>query len=177
MSVYHDPRNPLVDEEFAETRRAQRWLLAAIPDWVMADVRPEQARVSDALGAQPRRILVERTLRELADREADNLASWLSDPAKVAGVALGGEFLREQWTGELMPAEKDVMDAFVPLVTELVEEWRSAKVSEYDEAEKLGLTRLVALLAWADELADDDYRDVRLDEPRATDRSIGVTLT
>jgi hypothetical protein len=43
------------------------------------------------------------------------------------------------------------------------DEWSAAKVGELDQKQEPVLRCLLALLAWADELAGD-YRDARLDE-------------
>jgi hypothetical protein len=166
MSVYYDPNNPLVDDAFVELRRRQRWLLAAIPDWAIPQLKPPWARVAAEFARPPRRILLEQRLRALADEAAGQLCQFLADGAKAAGVYLVPRFLLAQRGvngTKLTRDEQSLADALDAMMSTKADEWSAAKVGELDPKQEPVLRRLIALLVWADELAGD-YRDARLDE-------------
>jgi hypothetical protein len=140
--------HPYRTDALVQTRAEQRRLLRSIPDWIVDNVRlsPPAPRLGD-----PDDALVERELRRLATRELEQLDGWLDAWQAHAEAELVRRWFERV---EIGAALEDVAGA----VREADE---AARVVDYPPGLFPVVLRVVALLAWADELAAD-YADPRL---------------
>jgi hypothetical protein len=155
--------NPFRTEALVERRAEQRRQLRLIDPWIVTGVAEHAPFPSVEIDPLDRPLL-EGQLRELADTEAagvsDDLVRRMGD-YEVADLL--EKFLRATWKpGHRMPPQPMRPDVSA-IVTSYEEQKVRSVTGEYPPPpEGRHLARLVAFSLWADELADDDYRDPRL---------------
>jgi hypothetical protein len=165
----HDAQEtvPFVDPDLLDTRRKQRQQLASIPDWIIEEGRGFPALYPEgevALPAQP--ALVELRLRRSAQVHLDHLAGLLEHGNRLSAAAATKQFLTD-WTqaspstnGSSTPMDGLLQDAID--AAEREESEQHAVVEHIADDMTPDAWRAVVLLALADVLADDGYRDPRL---------------
>jgi len=158
---------PFLDPDLLETRRKQRQQLASIPDWIFEEGRGFPALYPDVEVARPAHpALVELRLRRSAQVHLDQLAGLLDHGNRLSAAAATRQYLTD-WTharpstnGEGVPMDGLLQDALDDAEREEAEQ--HAFVEHIADDVTPDAWRAVALLALADVLADDGYRDPRL---------------
>lgn len=145
--------HPYETEDLDKTRVAQRRTLRSVPDWIVDDVKvplPDFSSVND-----PDRFLIEAELRQLAQVSEVKLRAFLDRWHKHLAPEVVRSFLRGATKeGVAAGAMSDVFE-------DVLAEEMATRVTEVP-TERPEITRLVTLLAWADLLARDGYKDPRI---------------
>jgi hypothetical protein len=158
---------PFLDPDLLETRRKQRQQLASIPDWIIEEGRGFPALYPEDEVTRPAQpALVELRLRRSAQVHLDHLAGLLEHGNRLSAAAATRQFLTD-WTkaspsanGSSTPMDALLQDAIDDAERE--ESEQHAFVEHIVDDMTPDAWRAVALLALADVLADDGYRDPRL---------------
>jgi hypothetical protein len=142
------PGHPYRTDALVATRARQRRVLRCLPDWIVDNIHlsapaPRPGDPDDAL--------VERELRRLADVELHELEGWLGTWQRHTETELVQRWFER---AEIGAALDDVASA-------VRETHDAARAVDYPPGLFPVILRVVALLAWADELAAD-YADPRL---------------
>ncbi len=148
--------DPFLSEEFEELRATQRRCLREIPSAFLMVPVPQLVEAIE----EGDRSFVESELRRLADVELAGLHDLLASVARIEVSLLVEKVLRAV---PLRPPP----DSFVGLRQTAGREAMTAIPVQIDPEVQHGLVRLVALLTWADDLAEDGYTDVRIQRPPA----------
>jgi hypothetical protein len=158
---------PFLDAELIDSRRKQRQLLASIPDWIFDEGVgfPPLYPTAD-VPRPPQPALVEMRLRRSAQVHLDQLAGMIEHGNRFSAAAATRQFLTD-WANASPPRD----DAKVDVDTLLHSAIDDAEKEHLEQAafiEQIApdvtpeAWQAVALLAIADVLADDGYRDPRL---------------
>jgi hypothetical protein len=158
---------PFLDPDLLETRRKQRQQLASIPDWIIEEGHGFPALYPEDKVTRPAQpALVELRLRRSAQVHLDHLAGLLEHGNRLSAAAATRQFLTD-WTkaspstnGSSTPMDGLLQDAIDDAERE--ESEQHAFVEHIAEDMTPDAWRAVVLLALADVLADDGYRDPRL---------------
>lgn len=142
------PGHPYLTAKLVAQRAEQRRILRSVPDWIVENA--EVARPGPRL-PDPDRVLVERALRRLADRELEPLRDWLS----VWRWHTESEMLDRWFRHAEIGATLEDVAAVVRT------EHEERRVVDYPPGLFLAILRVITLLAWADEQAGE-YADPRL---------------
>jgi hypothetical protein len=153
------PGDPFETEAGDELRSAQRLALRLVPDWELHRFGPSaqssQARAPDGL--------LEQELRRAAEDCRGELADLLSQMETHTRAATLSEFINESgaevtvsFGAGVVPLR--VFSGMQASLLQRTDDWDL----ESDRQLAASLTRYLHLLAWADEVAADDYRDPRL---------------
>ena len=145
------------DDALASDRRRHRELLAAVPNWILDTMRPPP--LDDPFGASPRKGLWERRLRVIADKQLEPVMALLERAKAGAEVEEVEAILLQTTNGD------DMLWVLDEVMTDLRSQKSQYRIPrEYNDEDHGGaMRRAIALLAWADELANDGYRDPRFD--------------
>jgi hypothetical protein len=155
------PGDPFETEAFDVLRSAQRLALRLVPDWELSRFGPSaqssHAWAPDGLLEQELRRAAEDCLRELADLlpqlETHTRAVTLSEFINQAGAEVTVSF------GTAVVPQRVFSGMQATLLQRISrDDWDL----ESNRQLAASLTRCLHLLAWADEVAADDYRDPRL---------------
>ena len=164
------PGHPFETEALDKLRSQQRRALRMVSDWLFEDFAPTEGVSADS----PEVVgLLEHELRTEAEKthkELDEgLLSRMEDHTRME-VLLG--FLSQHDTAVKIETQSRAMPSHVfrNRVAELREHASGIAIYEHPERHETALlARYVRLLVWADDLADDGYRDPRL--PQAPESS------
>jgi hypothetical protein len=151
--------DPFDTKKLAKTRARQRQMLRKVDGGV---VRRVGKHVS-TLGVPSDQGLVETTLRSLADKEAKAVDPVVKAMSAIEVAELMVPLLEPLFRDE---SRKQLEDGVAyPDLTPVLQEYRKLTgnpAAGLDEAFD-SVVRMVALLLWADQLADDKYSDPRLE--------------
>ncbi len=161
------PGHPFETKGLDELRSQQRRALRLVPDWYVELYAPKQPveRPSGDTG------LLENEVRACANEVQKELTDLPGHWEKRVPQEVLFKFLQDNGT-EIVLSQRGRVAAYV--FTDIVESMRrpvqEARVVGEPTAEVAApLMRYLHLLAWADDLADDGYRDPRL--PQAPESS------
>lgn len=157
--------DPFETKDLDELRARQRRSLRMVPDWLFNIYAP-----SDGPSAVPPDViaLLESELRSEAENARkeldDDLLTRMEEHTRKEMLV---DFMSRHDTAVRLESAFRAMPSriFGVRVTELRAEFSRVAIHEGPEPEAAAsLARYVRLLAWADDLADDGYRDPRLPE-------------
>jgi hypothetical protein len=150
--------HPYATRELADKRAEQRRVLRPVPGWIFTRIKlssaPAVQRGDEAL--------IESQLRDAAHGDITGpLAPLLESFRLHLEVEPITDFLRAAI--DAGPESFEASDRFASITNPLAEAERSRRIGSMSDPSLTPiLHRLIAMLAWADELADDDYTDPRL---------------
>ena len=158
---------PFLDAELIETRRRQRQQLASIPDWIIDEGRGFPALYPGEEVTRPTQpALVELRLRRSAQIHLDQLAGLLEHGNRLSAAAATREYLTE-WA-QASPASNGATVDVDGLLHDAIDDAEREHIEQAAFVEQIAADvtpdawQAVALLALADVLAADGYRDPRL---------------
>jgi hypothetical protein len=173
-------RHPLVDDELRDTRIRGRKALACLGDWEIERYAPPPAQPYSGGNA----MTIERALRRLADKLLENpdVQEVLERSGRLNPLDLTLRFIQDRANQADDPKSAPGRDPRTPRTPHLNDwAWDIVGDLEAESREIPGgprasevrtdakFAQLVALLVWADELAEDAYRDPRLVTRLVTD--------
>ncbi|MBV8980883.1 MAG: hypothetical protein JO086_08280 [Acidimicrobiia bacterium] len=147
--------HPFLTKELDALRQQQRRVLRTVPEWVIDRVAiPYEPVESSSAGD---RAYAELELRKLAQdaivEQQELLASF--------DRGTTDEMLAAAISNLIQKAPRGLFDALQPLSDDAYDRRKASAVRNMEGDQTAPLTRLLALLIWADALAGD-YRDPRL---------------
>jgi hypothetical protein len=160
------PGDPFRTQELDELRSHQRRHLRYIPSALL-----ERYHLDALPAAGPSEAFDETALRLLAEQEARNMVELLESFETHATIGRQLEFLHDHSDGGDL---EDFGGVLVDLASLLVASQTSLFTTNNDDR-AARLERFVKLAVWADQLADDGYRDPRLAPPLGDGEEQGVS--
>lgn len=152
--------DPFHTEELDERRARQRRQLRMVPIWLLEDAAKHPF---PDVGVQPGdEALLESLLRDLVDEAADAIgAEFLGRMETAAKAGLLAEVLTVVWNESVRkPTHYPQVETLMNRYSKQASESRVSQLP--DDVAGADLHRLMVFSLWADELAGDGYRDLRL---------------
>ncbi len=149
--------HPYLTEELDATRAAQRRVLRQIPDWILSDCGDLLDGIPAPPGNATDRAIVETQLREHAELAQQDVPYHDEFRADLETGALA------DWAQDISRIEPDSFQAKFRSGTGVAAEEHHVGALPKPQAELPAIRKLASLLAWADLMADDGYRDPRLE--------------
>jgi hypothetical protein len=157
-----DPARPFLTIELLELRASQRQTVASVPDWLLAKVQPKRPASDPLAPEHPERaeLLVRRFLRSQIEESKDLLEEFTKTGGRTNGAKETLAYLRHWLEGDDSDRGLDGLHQF------LVENARESGPIALPQQLAFKLFPVVAevsaLSDLADALADDGYRDPRI---------------
>ncbi len=156
------PGFAFLTKDLDRKRAEQREQLRKCHDWWLRDLAISEFLPPDN---EVDRAYLEVELRRLADEERTELSPLLEEMEVAESAFLVGKFLQKNEVST-KGMSRQAGDPFGDRASELTTIYRTKSIGQLEEGDDRGnsLLRWIVLLLWADELADDGYRDPRFND-------------